>query len=289
MQYAKCSADSKVWEVSEFAKLPDSELEHKRRCLTCAECGEFAWYRRESYNGNPAHFCAHHHSDCTLKVLVTSSSDDNDDSSSETIIVRLEDEKGGSIKVDETTPRGDGSQYVGSARYISFNRNEKSPQQYTLRRILHKLVNSKEFRNSKDNIAFYGNKGDLMLSGEIRDVVVAFENITKYHDGKLKFYFGPIASCKSTRDGKIWLNSGAAYMSASVSVFQDIAQEFMKLFEVTDLDDFLGAYVLVAGTCNFSGEGNGKPIIWCGTPNYIFVRKYKEKAASLERDLILDN
>ncbi|TOC19244.1 hypothetical protein CGJ90_22855, partial [Vibrio parahaemolyticus] len=86
------------------------------------------------------------------------------------------------------------------------------------------------------------------------------------------------ASARESSDGKIWLNSSSEYMSASVAIFEDIADDFKKLFEVDDLEDLLGAHVLVAGNCYFSGEGEGKPIIWCGTPNYIFVRKYKDPA-----------
>ncbi|ENY70897.1 hypothetical protein G114_15833 [Aeromonas diversa CDC 2478-85] len=67
-----------------------------------------------------------------------------------------------------------------------------------------------------------------------------------------------------------------SYNSASVAIFEDIADDFMQFFEVDELDDLLGAYVLVAGRCSYSNGGEGKPIIWCGTKNYIFVKKYKD-------------
>ncbi|MBS9974349.1 hypothetical protein [Vibrio alginolyticus] len=287
MQYAKCTQDGKTWEISKFSELESSLLDIKRRSLVCTECGEFAWYRRESRHGHPAHFCAHHDPECDLKVQYISSDEHRDDAtevegeveSDDTIIVRLDQEQGGAIDVAEVSKPPLPGLGEGGKRYVLKDKNRRSAQQFTLRRILHRLVKSKDFRNSESNIIFYRNNEEIMLSGHVKDIVFGFNQIEKdIHHGKTNFYWGPIASARESSDGKIWLNSSSEYMSASVAIFEDISDDFKELFEVDDLEDLLGAHVLVAGNCYFSGEGEGKPIIWCGTPNYIFVRKYKDPA-----------
>ncbi|MBL1377643.1 hypothetical protein [Zobellella iuensis] len=285
MQYAICKSDNEVWEASRFAQLETSALESKRRNLACTECGEFAWFRKESRHGHPAHFCAHHDPDCELKINYASTDDlanegtglEDEVSSGKTIIVRLDQETGGDVEVTtKQHPPREGRE-EGGKRFVLRGRERQSNQQFTLRRILHRLVKSYEFRESDTQVVFYKNNDEIMLSGPVKDIVTSFDEITreKHHD-KTNFYWGPIASVGKTADGKIWLNSTEDYNSASVVVFDDIANIFLQLFNIDDLDDLLGAWVLVAGNCWFSGGGSGKPIIWCGTPNYIFVRKYRD-------------
>lgn len=287
MQYAKCTSDNEVWEALAFSQLKPGVLEAKRLSLICAECGEFAWFRKESKHGHPAHFCARHDPDCDLKVEYVLSDDNRDDATSEedevsagdTIIVRLDEEDGGSVAVPEVQKPPKDGQGIGGRTFIIKGKNRESSQQFTLRRILHRLVQSPKFSESKINIVFYKSSEEVMISGDIKTTVCGFENISKdTNNDKTMFYWGPIASAKNTPDGKIWLNSGDQYGSASVAIFEDVASEFMNLFQVDDLEDLAGAYILVAGRCLYSDGGKGKPIIWCGQPKYIVVRKYKSKS-----------
>lgn len=286
MQYAKCTSDNEVWEALDFSQLKPSVLEAKRLSLICAECGEFAWFRKESKHGHPAHFCARHDPDCDLKVEYVLSDDNRDDATSEedevsagdTIIVRLDEEDGGSVAVPEVQKPPKDDQGIGGRTFVIKGKNRESSQQFTLRRILHRLVQSPKFSESKSNIVFYKNADEVMISGDIGSTVCGFENISKdSNNDKTMFYWGPIASAKNTPDGKIWLNSGDQYGSASVAIFEDVANEFMNLFQIEDLEELAGAYILVAGRCLYSDGGKGKPIIWCGQPKYIVVRKYKAK------------
>lgn len=286
MQHAKCTSDGKVWEAFPFSQLEPSTLDSKRLSLLCAECGEFAWFRKESRHGHPAHFCARHDSECNLKVDYVTSDEQRDDVTSEedqvsagdTIIVRLDKEEGGEVEVKDVLAPPKEGQGEGGRTFIIKGKNRESSQQFTLRRILHRLVQSPTFRSSNSNIVFYKNAEDVMLSGQVSDIVCGFEDIAKNkHNDKTMFYWGPIASAKKTPDGKVWLNSGGQYRSVSVAIFEDIAKEFLSLFDVEELEDLAGAYVLVAGRCHFTGNGEGKPVIWCGTSKYIFVRKYKAK------------
>ncbi|NQY65490.1 MAG: hypothetical protein HRT38_17595 [Alteromonadaceae bacterium] len=287
MQHAKCTSDGKLWEALPFSQLEQTLLETKRLNLLCAECDEFAWFRKESRHGHPPHFCARHDPECSLKVDYIISDDQRDDVTTEedqvaagdTIIVRLDQEQGGQVEVKDVLSPPKEGQGEGGRTFIIKGKNRESSQQFTLRRILHRLVQSPKFRESNSNIIFYKNAKDIMLSGQVSDIVCGFEKITKNkHDGKTMFYWGPIASSRKTSDGKVWLNSGSQYSSVSVTIFADIAQEFLTLFDVDELEDLAGAYVLVAGRCHFTGNGEGKPVIWCGTSKFIFVRKYKAKS-----------
>lgn len=59
----------------------------------------------------------------------------------------------------------------------------------------------------------------------------------------------------------------------SVVVYSDIVDEFLERFDVDDIEDLVGAHVLVAGNGWVSGNTD-KPIIWCASANNIFVRRY---------------
>lgn len=284
MQYAKCTSDGNVWEAIRFSNLESNAIDSLRLNLICAECGEFAWFRKESRHGHPAHFCARHLPDCPLKVEYITAEGNRDDatleedqvSAGDTIIVRLDKENGGELEVNDVLGHPRDGLGTGGRTFVIKGKNRESSQQFTLRRILHRLVQSPTFRTSNSKIVFYKNSEDIMLSGDVAEVVCGFENIIKErHDNKTMFYWGPIASAKNTPDRKIWLNSGSGYSSVSVAIFEDIAQEFLSLFDVEELEELAGAYVLVAGRCHFTGKGEGKPVIWCGTSKYIFVRKYK--------------
>lgn len=286
MQYAKCTSDDEVWEALAFSQLDPALLETKRLSLICVECGKFAWFRKESTHGHPAHFCARHDPECDLKVEYVLSDDNREDatleedevSAGDTIIVRLDQEDGGSVDVPEVQKPAIDGQGVGGRTFIIKGKHRESDQQFTLRRILHRLVQSPKFSESNSNIVFYKNADEIMISGGVKDIVCAFENISKdKNNDKTMFYWGPIASAKNTSDGKVWLNSGSQYGSASVAIFEDVASEFLNLFQIDDLEDLAGAYILVAGRCLYSDGGKGKPIIWCGQPKYIVVRRYNAK------------
>lgn len=284
MDIAFCNEDDKVWGIAEFEVLPLTERESKRRALICNECNSFAWFRKAS-RVSPAHFCAHHAETCNFKTHYENATENDDESletdleTSNTLIINLEDEKGGSVEVVQAYPEhGPNKEFESSTskRFIKQKFEGVTPQQSNLRRLLLRLVKSETFRTSTDNVVFYKRQNEIFVTGAIRDVVKRFDKINDLDNGRAALFWGPIASVGETSDGRLWLNSSKGYSSASITIFADIVEDFLELFEVDDIDDLLGAWVIVAGTCHFSGEGKGKPIIWCGTPNYIFVRKYRD-------------
>lgn len=284
MQYANCKSDGKVWEATNFSQLPLAELEAKRRSLECVECKQFAWFRKESTHGHPAHFCAHHADNCTLRVeyIVVdnergdATQDESQVDAGDAIIVRLDREQGQEVDVREVQPAGDPGGTTGGKRFIVGPASRESAQHFTLRRILYRLVQSPNFRESQSQIALYRNENEILIAGPVASVVFNFADILRErHHDQLMLYWGPIASAGRTKDGKIWLNSSPENKSASIAIFEDIAQEFLDTFQIDDLEDLAGAHVLVAARCVVAESG--KPVIWCGSEKTIVIRRYREQ------------
>lgn len=284
MQYARCINDNQVWEAVKFAALPIEMLETKRRNLICAQCGEFAWFRKESSHGHPAHFCAHHSDNCDLKVEYVVVDDQRNDATlaenevaaGDEIIVLLGEERGGSVDVSEVLRPPTLGQGEGGRTFVLRGKERESAQHFTLRRILLRLVQSQDFRASSRSIVFYKNKEEVLIQGQVRNIVASFADIEfDQHNDRLMLFWGPIASAGITIDGKLWLNSSDRNQGASVAIFPDIVGDFLSSFGIEDLDELAGAHVLVAGKCYFASTG--KPVIWCGSPKYIVVRRYRDE------------
>lgn len=284
MQYARCTTDNEVWEASRFAALPHSELEGKRRNLICEQCNEFAWFRRDSAHGHPAHFCAHHKDDCSLKVNYVLVDDQRNDATltegevaaGDDIIVRLDKEDGGAVDVAEVMQPPEPGNGAGGRTFVLAGDGRESAQHFTMRRILLRLVQSPDFRKSARNIVLFRKENDVLVSGCVRDVVTSFADIdSEHHNDRTMLFWGPIASAGRTPDGKLWLNSSDRNKGASIAIFDDIVDEFLGLFGVEDMDDLAGAHVLVAAKCYIAGTG--KPVLWCGSPRFIVVRRYRDE------------
>ncbi|TKD46456.1 hypothetical protein [Azotobacter chroococcum] len=284
MQYAYCLSDKKVWEALEFSQLKEIELDEKRNNLFCTECNALAWFRKESRNGHPAHFCAHHEPDCQLKAEYVVVDADKGDASEEVdqiqssgdIIVHLDKEQGGDIDITSSTEIPGGGSWQQGRTHVIRGNDRFSNQEFTLKRILYRLVQSPDFRHSRGRITFFRKKNEIYIDGKVCDVTRAFSEMTATDDDQTKFYWGPITSAARTmRDGKIWLNSSPQYQSVSVVIFEDIADAFLKAFNISDLDELTGAHVLVSGKCMYSGKNKAKPIIWCGALHQIVIRRYR--------------
>ncbi|QNH22927.1 hypothetical protein HEP73_03876 [Xanthomonas sp. GW] len=283
MQHARQAGESKVWEANEFSRLPEAELEVKRRSLECAECGEFAWFRKESRHGHPPHFCSHHAENCGLKVQyevvgerAPGIHEQDQIAAGNTIVVRLDLEDARQVDV-LAAPASNGAEggREGGTRFVGTAGNRLSSQHFTLRRILYRLVQSPSFRTSRELVSLYRNENEVLIQGAVNDVTHEFSSLSReVHHDKLALYWGAVASAGRTSDGKLWLNSSLTRGGASIAIFDDIAKKFLDAFKVEDLEDLAGAHVLIAGRCWFSDSG--KPVIRCSSVKFIVIRRYKE-------------
>jgi len=282
MQYAM-GANGHVWEASAFSVLPQSQIDVEKLSLVCVECNEFAWFRKPSRHGHPAHFCAHHDVRCSLRVEYVVVGDPRSEptiaegqvTSGDAIIVDLGQEVGGAVDVATVQPAPDGGGEGGGRTFIVRGAHRESAQHFTLRRILLRLVQSPEFRSSATNIRLNSADGQTIVDGRVCDIVARFDEIPPdRRPDLLGMFWGPIASVGKTSDGKLWLNSSDRYSGASVVIFDDIVDEFLKIFDIEDIADLEGAHVLVVGRCTVR---DGRPFIWCSSPKYIIVRRYRDE------------
>lgn len=288
MQHARCAIDGLVWEAGSFADLPASELDAKRRSLSCVQCDEFAWFRKESTHGHPAHFCAHHQDDCDLKVnyvvvddrLGEAQSAEEEVDAGDDIVVRLDQERGSAVDVSEVQAPPLPGTGGGGRTFAIPGQGRESAQHFTLRRILLRLIQSPDFRASRRQLALYRDETTTLVRGEVRDVVAAFDEVNPAHNGLTQLFWGPIATAGRTADGKVWLNSSDRYQGVSVAVFQDIVEEFLNTFNIANLDDLEGAHVLVAAKCYVANTG--KIILYCSSPKNIVVRRYRDARLQAE-------
>ena len=289
MQYARYSTDNFIYEASQFAALPLHDIEIKRQNLACVECNEFAWFRKASTHGRPAHFCAHHADTCSLKVEYVVADEPRDASTiaeqearnGNLIVVRLDQERGNHIDVTTVQPPPDSSAGEGGRTHVLRGAEREFAQHATLRKILLRLVQSPTFRHSTQEAVLYKNEEEILISGAIWGITANFEEISReLHNEQILLYWGPIASAGRTSDGKIWLNSSDRYQGVSVAIFENVVEDFLRAFDISDLDDLFGAHVLVAGRCTFASTG--KPVIWCASPKYIVIRRYKDERLQAE-------
>ncbi|WP_133493227.1 hypothetical protein [Alcanivorax sp. 24] len=282
MQDAFCRIDGQNWSADRFAALPVSQLEAMRRQLACISCGRDAWFRKESKHGHPAHFCAHHEDSCQLRAIYTVTTDPRDAVTEEAeeisagggILVDLDDEKGGEITVNPVAPPPSNTGTGGRTHVLPGDR--QSSETYTLKRVLHRLVTSQAFRESSRIITFFRD-GEVFISGPIKEVFIPFERAHEAPEHARYFFWGNIASYGVTQDGKLWLNSSENHNeSVSVAIFDDILQAFIAFFEIHDLEELVGAHVLVSGHCQTS-KRTKKSTIWCGAIRNIILRRYNER------------
>lgn len=283
---AFCTIDEKEWSADAFYALSLAEIQLKRRSLLCTECQGDAWFRRSSYGNDSPHFCAHHQENCSLGTSYEAVGEGNENKglpASDTdsgIVLDLGLTQSYDIDVKtaadtyENTPQGQkftGEKTVdgGSIKY---------PAHFTLKNLLYKLVQSKGLCYADKKIGFKDQFfNDLPDRGG--ELFVEFINVAPWMDGARRIFWGFISDVGQTRDGKIWLNAGNIKSGLSISINNEISNEFKEQFKVKkSLDELDGCHALIIGTCTYATTG--KPILWCGDLRYIVLRRYK-----LDQDL----
>ncbi|WP_345971933.1 hypothetical protein [Sulfurimonas diazotrophicus] len=289
MKYIFCKSDNKKYSAREFENLSDDELHEKRANLFCIECEERAWFTRSTQKGTKhrnAYFNSHHKEGCSHKTNYILIEDERDVAPTTTetvnttdeITVNLDDKKGGQLsdltKEDHKVTDADfepcGTRNVKGLAGKNYVARDKS-----LRLVLSWLVRYPNFRFSDKPIRFFSSAGAIQINGVVRDEIIHFDVFKPTEGREHKIYWGLIVSADQSRDGTIWLNAGDSKRELSVKIFPDKAKEFIDVFEVKDLEELNGAFVIVVGKSQYASTG--KPIIFCANTSFINIQRYREE------------
>ncbi|QKU87421.1 hypothetical protein HPY06_14920 [Vibrio cholerae] len=279
MDIAFCTIDGKEWYADDFWALGENAIVTMRRNLQCTSCNGDAWFRKSSYGNKVPHFCAHHTEDCTYatnyEVIDDGDGVDgqpaaNPDSG---IVLDLGLDKNYEVDVQSPAPKPDTP--VGERRSGNEVKNgggKDYPAHLTLKNTLYKLVRSDKLYSSDSKVTI-PNAPIQGLPEKANELFVNFKDVHEGYDGLNRVYWGFISDAGFTADGRLWLNAGSRSDGLSVSINPDITEEFRNYFKVDkSLEQLEGCHALIIGDCYYASTG--KPVIWCGSLDYVVLRRY---------------
>lgn len=266
-----------------------------RNSFICMGCGEVAWFRSATKPNakvnRGAHFNSHHQGECDYKTSYSLIDDFGDTSlHSESpiplvtdYIVNLDQTSGGTLADLSLVPLPENGFLVspnGGATGVGKGVAYETNASRTLRQILSYLKRFPEFRQSDKTVQLYSEAGHIKVNGQVRSLAVNFDNVAPYmDDDNYRIFWGLIVDAANEyTDGGLWLNASDSRQGLSIKVFRDVKDKFLDSFKISDLEDLKGAYVLVAGQVHYTVARN-KPIVYCSSPNFITVQKYRERSA----------
>lgn len=279
MDIAFCTIDGKEWYADDFWALGEKAIVTMRRNLQCTSCNGDAWFRKSSYGNKVPHFCAHHTEDCNYatnyEVVDDGDGGDglpaaNPDSG---IVLNLGLDKNYEVDVQSPIPKPDiptGERRSGNE--VKNGGGKDYPAHLTLKNTLYKLVRSDKLYTS-DSKVIIPNTPIQGLPEKANELFVNFKDVHNGYDGQNRVYWGFISDAGFTADGRLWLNAGSRSDGLSVSINPEITEEFRKYFKVDkSLDQLEGCHALIIGNCYYAPTG--KPVIWCGSLDYVVLRRY---------------
>ncbi|MDE1347370.1 hypothetical protein [Vibrio aestuarianus] len=279
MDIAFCTIDGKEWYADDFWALGEKAIVTMRRNLQCTSCNGDAWFRKSSYGNKVPHFCAHHTEDCNYATNyeVVDDGDGGDGQPAANpdsgIVLDLGLDKNYEVDVQSPAPKPDIA--VGERRSGNEIKNgggKDYPAHLTLKNTLYKLVRSDKLYSSDSKVTI-PNAPIQGLPEKANELFVNFKDVHEGYDGLNRVYWGFISDAGFTADGRLWLNAGNRSDGLSVSINPDITEEFRNYFKVNkSLDQLEGSHALIIGDCYYAATG--KPVIWCGSLDYVVLRRY---------------
>lgn len=282
MEKAFCTLDNQEWTAHNFFALGDSAIKLMKRNLLCISCEGDAWFRKSSYGNKSPHFCAHHKDGCTeaTNYEVVGEGDGGDGQPAAEpdsgIIIDLGLDKNYEIDVKKVEQSGELSTGQRKADIqISNAGGINYPAHLTLKNILFKLMRSDKLYLSDTKVTLPDDRFPG-LPDRANKLFVNFKDVNESLDRQKRIFWGFISDAGYTKkDGKLWLNAGHRSDGLSISISPELTQEFREYFNVAEsLSQLEGCYALIVGDCYYTGEGKGKPVIWCSSLDFIVLRRY---------------
>jgi len=255
MDDATCNEDGHNYNAIEFSRLPPPELERKRRQLTCTECRQPAFFRKESRDGRGAHFGARPHAegcsraveDRDIRLPGIGLGQDELANFNNRIVVDLDyGAAEAPVHFDPAPgaprrPRG-GAHFGGDGTGVA-NMHRR------LRPLLRLLVETPNFRYSDAIIAL-----DDQPEMAVRDFFVHFDDADDRSNNFFRGFWGQLTDAGEGMQGALWLNSGGR-ADMSIGLPAEFRNDVMERFNIANKEELAGSYILVLGTMRISQNG----------------------------------
>lgn len=246
MDTAYCKIDNKHYHIMTFAQLEPSELQQKRRHLTCPECGWQAYFKRAATSGQGACFGARPHApDCSLAALPSEKGPGSSEvrdmlrNPMDHIVIDLNYGAHKDRHVD-----GEESESVAKVRGGRFTGPEErgpSKMNRRLRPLLKALISSEQFRHSSAMIEL-----PRHTSLPANQFFVHFNDISEEHEGGFHGYWGLVFDTGMSQNRTFWLNTGE-YDALSVMLPAELYADFKRRAGFRFDHELEGMHVLVLG------------------------------------------
>ena len=271
MDIAKCTLDGSTYNAVNFSLLASNEMSEKRQNLVCTECEKDAFFRKASRTGQAACFGARpHEADCSFASVETQrvenegGDEDRLINPGQNIIIDLNYGAAPRINVHVDTNDQEGDN-EGRGRHVGNRPRPNANMQRRLSTLLRNLINSEEFRGSPQQITLRENEPTT-----VANFFVNFADVCAQHDYQFHGYWGLLTDARLGNNGDLWLNSGGRG-NVSCLIQVDDVDAFYQRYNIDDIEDFAGAYVLVLGEKNTSQ--NGKPYVVANGLERIVIQK----------------
>lgn len=270
MDSAYCTLDNKLYDAADFALLPPSLLEERRRALVCPECKMEAFFRSASPPARGPCFGARPHADGCREATTDSGAWGIGGTDFEEQIFNT----AGRIVIDlppvdgEQGDGGDGGAAVrrpGVGRMYGLGEGATTnATRRRLRSILRRLLEDPEFQFRENPLTPPGGRETTT----VREFFVRFEQVRLRAYGRFSGLWGMLTDARIGAGGALWLNTGER-SSISFVVPSESVQAFMDRWEIDDPERLSGARALILGVAKDSQ--NGKLFCPVEDPRYIVL------------------
>ena len=262
MDLALCTLDNTPYNSFQFSHLSAVEISERRRHLVCPECRGPAFFRKQTKNGRAACFGARpHQPNCSLSAfdetrIIEGYGEVTDiiNNPGERIVVDLNFGAATHVHAEPYTGPTRGGARAGI--HIGGASQNHARMHRRLSSLLRTLIESPNFRESQQILEILGRE----IS--VKDFFVPLLEIEDFHLNSLRGFWGMISDIREDQSGSIWLNSGGR---DNISFCLDEASfsNIRNRFNITDKEDFSGAYVLVIGEATLSKNKK----VYCSVQN----------------------
>jgi hypothetical protein len=257
MEFARNTQNNSLYSAQQFERTPSDELSENRQHLACPECGEPAFFRRETHNGREPCFGARPHAQgCSQSAgQATHPASQQQDIYSEFMdpAVRLVvDFAYGAASAGNWIDPQEGHQDFNNQSLGATGSGGQTDrvQHVRLRPLLRLLMSGAPLHATRKVVDVQG-----IGRFPVADLFVPFANIAAMRGKDLCGVFGKVATADFDPCGQtLWLNC-AGWAEPSICIDWKHIPELFSRFGIKDIKELAGADVLAFGSVRASRNG----------------------------------